>query len=168
MGSVLKFILFLLLLASASSLNSSEEGFISMVVSQKGLNFIKDFLIEKAVSTIIPLRLPNIEKTVNIVLIGKVHVVLSEIIIGSFEVESSDIQIGETGVNIVVTKATANMSMKWQYTYNTWLFEISDEGDASVQVFSYLVMLFALSNRKIMSIDTFYQVLWMFVIYVVT
>lgn len=134
MGSVLKFILFLLLLASASSLNSSEEGFISMVVSQKGLNFIKDFLIEKAVSTIIPLRLPNIEKTVNIVLIGKVHVVLSEIIIGSFEVESSDIQIGETGVNIVVTKATANMSMKWQYTYNTWLFEISDEGDASVQV----------------------------------
>ncbi|XP_038898728.1 putative BPI/LBP family protein At1g04970 [Benincasa hispida] len=135
MGSVLKFILFSLLLASASShFNSSEEGFISMVVSQKGLNFIKDFLIEKAVSTIIPLRLPALEKTINIVLIGKVHVALSEIIIGSFEVESSDIRIGETGVNIIVTKATANISMKWQYTYNTWLFEISDEGDASVQV----------------------------------
>ncbi|KAL0560747.1 hypothetical protein IC582_001160 [Cucumis melo] len=135
MGSVLKFIVFLLLLASASSsFNSSEEGFISMVVSQKGLNFIKDFLIEKAVSNIIPLHLPDMEKTVNIVLIGKVHLVLSEIIIGSFEVESSDIRIGETGVNIIVTKATANMSMKWRYTYNTWLFEISDEGDASVQV----------------------------------
>ena len=139
MGSVLKFVLFSLLLASASSyFNSSEEGFISMVVSQKGLNFIKDFLIEKAVSTIIPLHLPDMEKTVNIVLIGKVHVVLSEIIIGSFEVESSDIRIGETGVNIVVTKATANMSMKWRYTYNTWLFEISDEGDATVQVIQLL------------------------------
>lgn len=109
-----------------------------MVVSQKGLNFIKDFLIEKAISTIIPLRLPDIEKTVNIVLIGKVHIVLSDIIISSVEVESSNIRIGETGVNIVVTKATANMSMNWQYTYSTWLFEISDEGDASVQVIQLL------------------------------
>lgn len=109
-----------------------------MVVSQKGLNFIKDFLIEKAISTIIPLRLPNIEKTVNIALIGKVHMVLSDITISSIDVESSNIRIGETGVNIVVTKATANMSMKWQYTYNTWLFEISDEGDASVQVIQLL------------------------------
>ncbi|XP_022981450.1 putative BPI/LBP family protein At1g04970 isoform X2 [Cucurbita maxima] len=135
MGSVLKFVVFSLLLASASShINSSDEGFISMVVSQKGLNFIKDFLIDKAISSIIPLRLPNIEKTANIALIGKVHMGLSDIIIGSIEVESSDIRIGETGVNIVVTKATANMSMKWQYTYNTWLFEISDKGDASVQV----------------------------------
>lgn len=109
-----------------------------MVVSQKGLNFIKDFLIEKAISTIIPLRLPDIEKTVNIVLIGKVHIVLSDIIISSVEVESSNIRIGETGVNIVVTKATANMSMNWQYTYSTWLFEISDKGDASVQVIQLL------------------------------
>ncbi|KAG7024940.1 putative BPI/LBP family protein, partial [Cucurbita argyrosperma subsp. argyrosperma] len=109
-----------------------------MLISQKGLNFIKDFLIDKAVSTIIPLRLPDIEKTVNIALIGKVHIVLSDIIIGSVEVESSHIRIGDTGVNIVAAKATANMSMKWQYTYNTWLFEISDEGDASVQVIQLL------------------------------
>ncbi|KAG6592062.1 putative BPI/LBP family protein, partial [Cucurbita argyrosperma subsp. sororia] len=135
MGSALKFLVFFLLVASTSShLNSTEEGFISMLISQKGLNFIKDFLIDKAVSTIIPLRLPDIEKTVNIALIGKVHIVLSDIIIGSVEVESSHIRIGDTGVNIVAAKATANMSMKWQYTYNTWLFEISDEGDASVQV----------------------------------
>lgn len=135
MGFLLKFIVFSLVLASASShFNSSEEGFISTVISQKGLNFIKDLLIEKAVSTIIPLRLPDIEKTVNIILVGKVHVVLSDIVIGSLEVDSSDIQIGERGINIVVMKATANLSMNWRYTYGTWLFEISDEGDASVQV----------------------------------
>ena len=59
--------------AAAHDLQSNEEGYISLLLSSKGVDFAKDVLINKAVSTIIPLELPDIEKSVKIPLIGKVH-----------------------------------------------------------------------------------------------
>ncbi|KAK9938673.1 hypothetical protein M0R45_015396 [Rubus argutus] len=88
---------------------AQEEGFISAVISSKGLDFTKDLLIEKAVSSIIPLQLPQIEKSVKIPLLG---------------------QTGDSGIALVASGATANLSMDWQYSYTTWLFEVSDNGAA--------------------------------------
>jgi len=69
----LVFCLVLILAATAHNLQSSEEGYISLVLSSKGVDFAEDVLINKAVSTIIPLQLPDIKKFVRIPLIGKVH-----------------------------------------------------------------------------------------------
>ena len=60
----LVFCLVLILAAIAHNLQSSEEGYISLVLSSKGVDFAEDILIDKAVSTIIPLQLPDIKKSV--------------------------------------------------------------------------------------------------------
>ncbi|CAB4278067.1 unnamed protein product [Prunus armeniaca] len=84
---------------------AQEEGFIYVVTSSKGLEFSKDLLIEQVVSSIIPLQLPQIEKSVKIPLVGQVHVVLSNITIYNVDIASSYVEIGD-----------------------------SDQGDASIQV----------------------------------
>ncbi|XP_062077578.1 putative BPI/LBP family protein At1g04970 [Humulus lupulus] len=123
--------LWLLLLIPSSF---EEEGFVSVVISDKGLDFSKDLLIEKAINSIIPLHLPLIEKYVQVPLIGKVHVVLSNITIYSVDVPSSYVETGEMGIAIIASGATAKLSMNWKYSYSSWFFEISDDGRASIQV----------------------------------
>ncbi|KAL5798008.1 hypothetical protein ACOSQ2_002828 [Xanthoceras sorbifolium] len=142
------FLLQLLLIASSSLCiatshsqthfrSTDQESFTSIVISQKGLDFVKDLLITQAISSIIPLRLPKIEKTVEIPVIGNVHMFLSNITIYSINVLSSYVNPGESGVAIVASGATCNLSMNWSYKYSTWVLvpiEISDKGSASVQV----------------------------------
>jgi hypothetical protein len=60
----LVFCLVLILAATAHNLQSSKEGYISLVLSSKGVDFAEDVLINKAVATIIPLQLPDIKKSV--------------------------------------------------------------------------------------------------------
>lgn len=114
----------------------TDQSFISILISQNGLNFLKDLLVTKAISSLTPLQLPQIEKTLKIPLIGKVHIVLSNITIYRLDVPSSDIKPGDTGITIVGSGTTCNLSMHWHYSYSTWLVpvSISDSGSASVQV----------------------------------
>lgn len=131
MKSAIFFIISSIFLVSATT---QEEGFISVVVSRKGLDFTKDLLIEQAVSSIIPLQLPKIEKSIKIPLVGKVAIVLSNILIYNVEIGSSYVETGDSGIALIASGATANLSMDWKYTYSTLLFDISDSGDASIQV----------------------------------
>ncbi|XP_065862465.1 putative BPI/LBP family protein At1g04970 [Euphorbia lathyris] len=113
-----------------------EEGHISVILHDKGINFAKDLLIKKAVSSIIPLQLPDIERHVKIPIIGKVHVVLSKITIYSLDVPSSSVDSGGDirGITLIASGATAHLTMNWKYSYKNWVVEISDSGAASVQV----------------------------------
>lgn len=126
--------MFTLLLLYLIPTKAQEEGFISAVISSKGLDFTKDLLIEEAISSIIPLELPQIEKSVKIPLIGQVDVALSNITIYSVDIASSYVETGDSGIALVASGATANLSMHWQYSYTTWLFEVTDNGAASIQV----------------------------------
>ncbi|KAL3733416.1 hypothetical protein ACJRO7_022870 [Eucalyptus globulus] len=131
------FVVLPLLLSPASTqVLADEEGFISILVSDKGLDFAKDLLVHRAVHSIIPLQLPQIERYVKIPLVGRVHVVLSNISIDGVEIDSSYVKTGEGGIVLIASGATANLSMNWQYSYSTWLvpIPISDEGSAFVQV----------------------------------
>ncbi|KAL6202422.1 hypothetical protein ACLB2K_026130 [Fragaria x ananassa] len=138
MGSFRKFMafttMFTVLLLYLIPTKAQEEGFISAVISSKGLDFTKDLLIEEAISSIIPLELPQIEKSVKIPLIGQVDVALSNITIYSVDIASSYVETGDSGIALVASGATANLSMHWQYSYTTWLFEVTDNGAASIQV----------------------------------
>ncbi|KAK1435606.1 hypothetical protein QVD17_01372 [Tagetes erecta] len=133
------FIIFPILLLSISSssstgVKSGENGFISFGISQTGLRFAKNLMINTAISSLIPLQLPQIEQRVQIPLVGKVHMVLSDIVIYEVNVSSSIVQPGDLGVTIVASGATAGLRFDWSYSYSTWLFEFTDSGVASVQV----------------------------------
>ena len=93
--------------------------------------------MNKAISSLTPLEIPQIEKTMKIPVLGNVHTVLSNIIIYRIDVSSSYVKSGETGVAIVASGTTCNLSMNWYYSYSSWAvpFKISDHGSASVQVF---------------------------------
>ncbi|XP_050217248.1 putative BPI/LBP family protein At1g04970 [Mercurialis annua] len=129
---------FLLILAPANTttttthLQSADEGFISVILSNKGI--AKDILVKKAVSSIIPLDLPDIEKSKKIRAIGKVDVVLSDIRINSVGIGSASVQTGEDGISLAVLGATADLTMNWKYSYKNWVVVISGSGAASVQV----------------------------------
>ncbi|XP_058070782.1 putative BPI/LBP family protein At1g04970 [Magnolia sinica] len=133
-------LLFLLLLSIPSSTPSPQsngQGFISLSISDKGLFFIKDLLIEQAISTLTPLTLPTIQKSIKIPLLGKVYVSLSNITLSHVNVSSSTIQPGETGIAIVTSGMTADLNMTWKYSYRTWVIipiDISDSGTAQILV----------------------------------
>lgn len=116
--------------------NGGDRGFVSAVVTEKGLRFVKDLLVELAARTLTPLRLRDVEKSVRIPVIGRVHVGLMNITIDHIQAGSSTIHPGKSGVLIVASGAAANLSMDWYYSYSTWLvpIEISDRGKAFIQV----------------------------------
>ncbi|KAL9316175.1 hypothetical protein ACSQ67_017176 [Phaseolus vulgaris] len=133
---------FLVLLLIVSSLNHGyaqfhpqNEAFISLSITQNGLDFVKELLVNKAISSLISLQLPNIEKTTKIPIVGNVYMVLSNITIYHIYVPSSHVKPGETGISITASGVTCNLSMNWYYSYSTWLVpvEISDKGRAEVQ-----------------------------------
>ncbi|KAL8226434.1 hypothetical protein R6Q57_016266 [Mikania cordata] len=128
------FLILLFLISSSTHVESGQNGFISFGISQTGLELAKDLMINSAISSLIPLELPQIEQKVQIPLVGKVRMVLSNIVIYQVNVSSSVVQPGEIGVTIVASGATAGLSFDWSYSYSTWLFEFSDSGVASVQV----------------------------------
>jgi hypothetical protein len=115
-----------------------DDGFISGVISNKGLDFAKDLLIEKGIETIVLLKLPEIENTAQVPLVGNAKVVLSDITIKDVQVNSSSVMIGESGIVIVVSGATVDLSMKWKYTVSSWLIPIgiTDHGTASIKVWN--------------------------------
>ncbi|CAL2229276.1 unnamed protein product [Prunus armeniaca] len=100
MGSFTKFmayaIFFIILSFFLVPTRTQEEGFIYVVISSKGLEFSKDLLIEQVVSSIIPLQLPQIEKSVKIPLVGQVHVVLSNITIYNVDIASSYVETSDS------------------------------------------------------------------------
>ncbi|KAJ6401400.1 hypothetical protein OIU84_016755 [Salix udensis] len=61
---------------------------------------------------------------------------LSNITIYQLQVLNSYVKPGDTGLAIIASGTTCNLSMDWSYEYNTWIYpvEISDKGHASVQV----------------------------------
>ncbi|TKY57351.1 putative BPI/LBP family protein [Spatholobus suberectus] len=136
--SICFLLLSLLFLSSSTSgdLQHHEEGFISLVISDKGLDFAKDFLIDQAVASLVLSQLPQIENSVQVPLVGKAKVVLSDITINDIQVNSSYVKTGDTGIVLVVSCATADLTLKWRYTISSWLVPIgiSDSGTATVKV----------------------------------
>ncbi|MBA0715477.1 hypothetical protein Golax_014370 [Gossypium laxum] len=118
-------------------LTTQDESFTSILVSQNGLDFVKDLLVNEAISSIIPLQLPaTIEKSARIPFLGNVHMVISNVTIYKIDVLASYVKLGNSGIAIVASGTTCNLTMNWHYTYSSWLvpIEISDGGRASVEV----------------------------------
>lgn len=105
-----------------------------MDISNKGLDFMKEVLVQMAETSLVPLDLPKIEKSKKIPIIGTVDMVLSNITINNIHVISSTVEAGDTGIVISVSGAYANMTMNWEYSYSNWFVAVTDNGQASIQV----------------------------------
>ncbi|KAF8694816.1 hypothetical protein HU200_037913 [Digitaria exilis] len=107
---------------------------ISAVISQSGLDFAKDLLVSHAVETLTPLSVPDIEKSMSIPLVGTVSMTASGIVLHSLTVTNSTVAVGDTGVVVAASLASANLTMEWGYSYSAWVVTIYDCGNASIQV----------------------------------
>ncbi|KAI3911682.1 hypothetical protein MKW92_029239 [Papaver armeniacum] len=143
MATVIHIILIALFIIPTHTLSQSndDDGFVSLLLSEKGVNFAKDVLIEQAISSLAPLQLPQIiTKSVRVPIIGNINMGISNITIFQVNVSSSSITLNNnnTGeISIVASGATANLSMNWSYSCHSWGFfpiQIADKGEASIQV----------------------------------
>jgi hypothetical protein len=116
--------------ASSPAVASSH---ISVVISQSGLDFAKDLLVSRAVATLTPLSVPDIERTMSTV-VGTVRMAASGIVLDGLAVTNSTVAVGDTGVVVAASLASANLTMEWNYSYSAWIVTISDSGNASIQV----------------------------------
>ncbi|KAL6596647.1 hypothetical protein ACP70R_047290 [Stipagrostis hirtigluma subsp. patula] len=129
--------LLILLLSAAAAVAGGDEAHVSAVVAEKGLAFAKDVLIEEAVRSLTPLRLPGVEKAMRVPFLGGVRVAASNITLFHLDVgDDSTIYPGDSGLVVVASGITANISMDWSYCYDSWFFpiEIADSGTASILV----------------------------------
>ncbi|XP_062233006.1 putative BPI/LBP family protein At1g04970 [Phragmites australis] len=129
--------LLLLLLSAAAVSAAGDEAHVSAVVAETGLAFAKDVLIGEAVRSLTPLRLPGVEKAVRVPFLGGFRVAASNITLFHLDVgDNSTIYPGYSGLVVVASGITANLSMHWSYCYDSWLFplEITDSGTASILV----------------------------------
>ncbi|KAK7276894.1 hypothetical protein RIF29_18041 [Crotalaria pallida] len=122
--------------ASVVGLQHHEDGFISVVLSDKGLDFAKDFIVDQAAASILLSQLPDIEKKVKVPLVGKAQVILSEITIKDIKISTSTVKTGDSGIVLVVSGTTADLTANWRYSARTSLVPIgiTDSGTATVKV----------------------------------
>jgi len=122
---------------SQSQSQPKNQAFISLLITQNGLNFVKNILIQNAISSIVSLQLPNIEKGTRIPMLGGVYFVLSNITMHEIDVDSSNVKPGESGIEILASGVSCNLSLDWYYEYSSIWFgpvKVSDQGSAQVQV----------------------------------
>ncbi|KAD3066576.1 hypothetical protein R6Q59_019190 [Mikania micrantha] len=115
---------------------TADQSFISVLITQNGLDFAKNLLLTKAISKINLTPLSKIDSVVNIPLIGKVHVVLSDIKINRFDVGLSQVIPRATSIIIDGSDVTCDLGMKWHYSYGSSRIPISvsDTGTAAIRV----------------------------------
>ncbi|KAL6655360.1 hypothetical protein ACP70R_006186 [Stipagrostis hirtigluma subsp. patula] len=114
---------------------SASPAHISAVISQSGLDFAKDLLVSRAAADLTPLSVPDIERSVSIPLVGTVRMAASGIVLHGLAVHNSTVAVGDTGLVVAASLASANLTMEWSYSYSAWVVTISDSGNASIQLF---------------------------------
>jgi lipopolysaccharide-binding protein len=125
---------FVLLPTTAAPSAEAATPHISAVISQSGLDFAKDLLVSRAVDILTPLTVSDIERSVSIPLVGTVRMTASTIVLHGLAVSNSTVAVGDTGVVVTASLASANITMEWSYLYSAWVVSISDSGNASIQV----------------------------------
>ena len=134
MGTPLLLILLLVPILFSTPSPAAASPHISAVISQSGLDFAKDLLVPRAAETLAHLSVPDIERSVNIPLIGNVRMVASGIVLEGVAVADSTVAAGDTGVVVAASFSSVNLTMEWSYSYDSWFVTISDSGNASIQV----------------------------------
>ncbi|KAK1439783.1 hypothetical protein QVD17_05603 [Tagetes erecta] len=130
---------------------TGEQSFISILITQNGLDFVKNLLQNRAISTITHSPIPKFESSVHIPVIGEVRILLSDVNIHQLNVGVSKVIPGSDGVAISGSDVACDLDMRWHYSYGSSIFpiSISDSGTSNIQVHGMEMMVrVGLDTRK--------------------
>ncbi|EFJ04326.1 hypothetical protein SELMODRAFT_138877 [Selaginella moellendorffii] len=120
--------------AAADPADGAEAG-ILVTLSEMGISYVREVLVESVLQDLTPLNLPNVKRRVEWP-IGIVDVELKNIVIVYANVSSSNVDLGNTGIWFNASGVETKVSLDWKYTYTASLipFPISDSGTATAKV----------------------------------
>ncbi|BBN17123.1 hypothetical protein MPTK1_7g12170 [Marchantia polymorpha subsp. ruderalis] len=104
-------------------------------LSEQGLVYVKEVLVNEILAEVTPLDIPDIITRVNSP-IGRVDTTITQIVLSGATVHYSDIELGQTGITIYAAGIKASLVMDWRYQYTaTYVpFPVQDGGRAEVEV----------------------------------
>ena len=126
--------------ADLSEPHEDDEAAIWITLSQSGLDWLKDVIVEQILTKITPVTFPDITSDSTVPFVGRFMSYFSNFTLLRAAVGSSIVLVNEEGILLMASDVATNLSLDWQYTYdNMWLpSPISDSGGAFIQVSSIL------------------------------
>jgi hypothetical protein len=114
---------------------TSEVAGIMVTLSNSGLDYVKEVLVNEILAEITPLSLPDIKAHVDSP-IGRLSTTISQILLTGANVSYSDVDMGKTGVTVFAGDVQAKLRFHWYYEYSASYvpWPVNDGGWADVEV----------------------------------
>ncbi len=115
--------------------DDSEGAGILGTLSEAGLIYVKEVLVNQILKEITPLSLPDIHSQAKSP-IGQVDTTITHIELSGANVSYSDVDLGKTGITVFAGDIKARMRFHWKYecTSSYIPFPVTDGGWADVEV----------------------------------
>jgi hypothetical protein len=115
--------------------NDSDVAGIMVTLSESGLAYVKEVLVNKILAEITPLALPDINAHVDSP-IGRLDTQITHIELSGANVSYSDVDLEKTGITVFAGDIQARIRLHWYYEYSaTYVpFPVNDGGWADVEV----------------------------------
>jgi hypothetical protein len=115
--------------------NSEEVAGILVTLSEVGITYVKEVLVNQILSDIIPLALPDIHLQVKAP-VGVVDTTITRLELSGANVSHSDVKLGKTAITVSAENIKAKIHFHWVYQYTSSYipFPVTDGGWADVEV----------------------------------
>lgn len=115
--------------------NESDVAGIMVTLSQSGIDYVKEVLVNEILAEITPLSLPDINAHVDSP-IGCLDMKISQILLSGANVSYSDVDMGKTGITVFAGDIHARIRLHWYYEYSASYvpWPLNDGGWADVEV----------------------------------
>ncbi|CAM6042964.1 unnamed protein product [Sphagnum compactum] len=115
--------------------NSEEVAGILVTLSEVGITYVKEVLVNQILSDIIPLALPDIHLQVKAP-VGLVDTTITRLELSGANVSHSDVKLGKTAITVSAENIKAKIHFHWVYQYTSSYipFPVTDGGWADVEV----------------------------------
>lgn len=108
---------------------------IMVTVSESGLTYAKEVLVNEILAELTPLLLPDIKAHITSP-IGRIDMQIAHIELSGANVSYSDVDLGKTGITVFAGDIHARIRLHWYYEYTaTYVpFPVNDGGWADIKV----------------------------------
>jgi lipopolysaccharide-binding protein len=115
--------------------NNSEGAGILGTLSEAGIAYVKEVLVNQILEEITPLSLPDMHSQVKSP-IGRVDATITHFQLSGANVSHSDVELGKTGITVFAGDITAQIRLHWAYQYTSSYipFPLGDGGWADIEV----------------------------------
>jgi hypothetical protein len=115
--------------------NNSEGAGILGTLSEAGIAYVKEVLVNQILKEITPLSLPDMHSQVKSP-IGRVDAAITHFQLSGANVSHSDVELGKAGITVFAGDITAQIRLHWAYQYTSSYipFPLGDGGWADIEV----------------------------------